>query len=190
MGEMRIHKDNGKQVLDANGQPKLTGIQTDTKLNSHIFGTPVLMLTIGDTMDYHLIRPDYSRGQDYTCTSGEARENFKKRRAKCVKTVPLADGTLYVHTAHDDELYHHTLDFCKEILATHKNHIRVVLVYRWLSVSAYFRADENDCRGNRYSMVDRYAFERLWEFDKSPEWCKALGFIDDRGNNIIKALLK
>ena len=153
------------------------------------------MITIGDSMDYHLIRPDPAKGQDHNVSCGDARDNFNENRRnpelKLVKTVPLDEGTIYIHTAHDDAMYHHALSYLQEILDRHtENHIRVALVFRWLSKSAYFRQDESEERGRRYSMVNRYAFEKLWTFNKSDKWCKALGYLDGKGNNVMKQLME
>ncbi|KAL9187540.1 hypothetical protein ACHAXT_001643 [Thalassiosira profunda] len=201
-GEMRIHKDGGVQKLDPNGQPEMdtTSTSADRYFSSTILGSDVVMLTIGDTMDYHLIRPDPAKGQDHTMSAGEARENWEEdrkeqkqgnKRLKLVKTIPLDEGSIYIHTANDDEMYHHTLSYPQEILDSHdENHIRVALVFRWLSKSAYFRHDESEDRSRRYSMVNRYAFQKLNNWKKGPLWYKALGYADGKGNNPIKKLME
>ena len=84
-----------------------------------------------------------------------------------MKTIELEYATVYIHTAHDDELYFHALSFAKNEAKT--NIVRLALVYRWLAVSAYFRQDSNDHIGNRYSMVDKHAFEKLDQRKKDKE---------------------
>ena len=137
------------------------GAKPDKEVNSHILGSDVLMISIGDEMDYHLIRPNYAAGQNYKFTQEHTYKNFtstnscKKRIEKLkglTKTVPLSNGTLYIHTAHNDEIFYHCLDFAKQTIKT--NRVRLVLVFRWLSASTYFRQIPQDERANCYYTVD------------------------------------
>ena len=196
ISEMRPHHDNGVRDVDTRSH---VGANPDKAVNSHIYGSSVLMVTYGpDTMDYHLIRPSYQydsdieKVQDYRMSQKEAiknkRKNKKNPSLKLVKTVPLGKGSIYVHTAHDDEMYFHTLDYADQLAK--QNRVRLVFVYRWLAVSAYFRQNSNDQIGNRYSMISKHAFEKLEQrkHDKD-SWWKALNYIDGYGNNIIKPLM-
>ena len=54
---IRFHKDNGHR-------DDITG----KVVNAHILGSDVLMITIGDTAQYHLVRYNPSKGQDYKFT--------------------------------------------------------------------------------------------------------------------------
>ena len=110
-----------------------------------------------------------------------------KKCTNLTKTVPLCHGSLYVHTAHDDETYYHGLDFAKQ--SVKRNRVRVALVYRWLSVPMLFRQSSSDARENRYSAEDKHAFEKLDNMKKSEVWWKALDYIDKDGNNIVKQLM-
>jgi len=59
--EMRFHKDNGHQD-DVTGKHR--GGNVDKEMNSHILGSDVLMVTIGDTMDFHLVCPNHAKRQN------------------------------------------------------------------------------------------------------------------------------
>ena len=154
------------------------------------------MISIGDEMDYHLIRPNYAAGQNYKFTQEHTYKNFtstnscKKRIEKLkglTKTVPLSNGTLYIHTAHDDEMFYHCLDYVKQIIKT--NRVRLVLVFRWLSASTYFRQSTQDDRSNRYSTVDKHAFEDMHLRKKGHVWWNAMGYIRPDGTNVITSLM-
>ena len=67
---------------------------------------------------------------------------------KLVQTVPLKNGSLYVHTAHDNDMYFHHLDF--EPVAIPQIGFRLVLVFRWLTVSPFFWWSPNDKRYQGY----------------------------------------
>ena len=82
--EMRLHKDNGHRD-DISG--KHHGENSDEEVNTHILGFDVLMVSIGDTMDYHLVHPDYLAGQDYKLTQKPANyhrttSNSSKKRTE------------------------------------------------------------------------------------------------------------
>ena len=176
--EMRLHKDNGHRD-DISGKQK--GGNVDKEMNSHIFGSDVLMVTIGDTMDFHLVRANSEKGQTYKFTQEKAIINKKDKRL--TKTVPLSHGSLYVHTDNDDEIYYHGLDFAKE--RTKRNRVRIVLVFRWLSAPSFFRQSSQDERCNRYSTVDKHAIEKLHNSNSGHLWFNALGYLDKDGNNTL-----
>ena len=62
VSEMRLHKDNGHRD-DVTGKQK--GGNVDKEVNSHSYGSDVLVVTIGDGMDFHLVSCDSSNGQNY-----------------------------------------------------------------------------------------------------------------------------
>jgi hypothetical protein len=144
-GEMRLHHDN---AIWKNG--KLHGGNPNKEMNSHIYGSDVMMITIGDSMEYHLVYPNYSEGQDYTMSQAEAIDN---KKAGLSKVIELEDSSIYIHPAHDDEMYYHGLNFSKGLKK--ESRVRVALVWRWLAVPVYFRQNANDDRCNRYSMINK-----------------------------------
>jgi len=169
--EMRPHHDNGTRDMDTGAH---VGANPDKEVNSHIYGSDVLMVTLGDTMEYHLIRPSnkpdphndnivqtYKMSQK--CALRNLQERNSKSKLKLVKTVELGDSSLYIHTAHDDEVYFHALSYAQELQQQQRNRVRLVFVYRWLAVSEYYCQDINDDKGNRYSMISKHAFEKLEE---------------------------
>ena len=144
---MRFHKNNGHRD-DTTG--KNHGANPDKVVNAHILGSDILMITFGDMMQYHLVRCDPPKGQDYRFTQKNVDEN--KNCTNLAKTIPLCHGSLYVHTAHDDETNYHGLDFSKQLVK--RNRVCVALVYRCISVPMLFRQSSSDARKNRYSAVD------------------------------------
>ena len=77
---MRLHHDFEVRHCDG----KYTGGNVDKEMRSHIFGSDIMTMTFGDTMDYLLVSPDYQQGQDYTITQEEAYAN--KRQHNTTKT--------------------------------------------------------------------------------------------------------
>ena len=60
--EMRPHHDNGTRGMDGEAH---IGANPDKEVNSHIYGTDVMMVTFGPHgMQYHLIRPSYKADKD------------------------------------------------------------------------------------------------------------------------------
>ena len=166
------------------------GANPDKEVNSHIYGTDVLMITFGDEMEYHLIRASNKTNnswvktpekmQEYTMSQDDAVRNLRYHKRKnnksqltLVKTTTLDEHSLYVHTAHDDEVYFHALDFAEDLKK--RNRVRVAFVYRWLAVSQYFRQNADDPNGNRYSMISKHGFEMLDQRDNDAQsWWKAM----------------
>ena len=68
-------------------------------------------------------------------TSNSTKKRIEEYRG-LTKTFPLAHESLYIHTAHNDEMYYHSLDFSKG--NTKRNCVCVVFVFRWLSVPTFF----------------------------------------------------
>ena len=104
------------------------------------------MVSLGDEMDYNLVRPNYDDGQNYKMSQKEAYNNLSLHMKnikindctspKLVQTVPLKNGSICVHTAHDDKMYFHHLGFSPEAMP--RNGVRLVLVFRWLAVPTFF----------------------------------------------------
>ena len=116
---------------------KHTGANPDKEVNSHIYGTDVLLVTFcdeGDGMDYHLIRashktdPETRQIQDYTMSQKSTINNMKRNKVnpklELVKTVKLDNSSLYIHTAHDDEVYSHALEYAEEVAKAKTNRVR------------------------------------------------------------------
>ena len=100
-------------------------------------------------------------------------------------TVKLDNNSLYIHTAHDDEIYSHALEYAEEIAK--RNRVRLVFVYRMLAVSSHFRQSADDLRGNRYSLLSKHAIEKCMDRDlDADEWLKALEYLDNEGNCILQ----
>ena len=157
-------------------------------MNSHILGSDVLMVTIGeDTMDFHLLRPNHAKHQNHKFTQKEACKNRNSTNPSLTKTIILPHGSLYVHTAHDDEMYYHGLDYVKE--HSKRNRVRVVLIFRWLSVLSVFRQSSQDERCNRYSTVDKHAFDFFYNARKGHVWFNAVGYLDKDRNNKVTQLM-
>ena len=193
--EMRPHHDNGTRDISTG---KHTGANPDKEVNSHIYGTDVLLVTScadGDGMDYHLIRashkkdPETGEKQDYTMSQMSTVHNLRRHKnnpkLNLVKTVKLDNNSLYIHTAHDDEIYSHALEYAEEIAK--RNRVRLVFVYRMLAVSSHFRQSADDLRGNRYSLLSKHAIEKCMDRDlDAHEWLKALEYLDNEGNCILQ----
>ena len=121
-----------------------------------------------NTMDHHLVRSDHDANQDYKFSQKEAyhhrtTSNSPKKRTEefrgMTKTILLAHGSLYIHTAYDGEMYYHSLDFAKQ--STTKNRVRVVFVFWWLAVPTFFCQNTQDNRCNCFSTIDKHAFESI-----------------------------
>ena len=184
--EMRIHHDNG--YVD-HEQERLVGANHDRDMNSHVFGSCVMTVNVGDPMKYYLVKPDYSKGEDYRLSAKKARlhlSDYKNNnQLDLVKTITFDHGSIYIHPAHDDEMYHHGAEFEKAVSS--QNKVRLAIIYRHLSVPTYFRNDPNDGDCNRYSMVNKHAFEAIEGYEKgSSDWWNALGY---NNGDCIKSLM-
>ena len=118
--EMRPHKDNGYKTESGT----LKGNTSGDKQNSHIFGTEVIIVTLGDPMNYFLIPPP--SGNNYTASYKDHDTTSNIKRAN---VISLGDCSIYVHTAHDDEQFVHKLLFPSK---SKKNQVRFAFIYRWL----------------------------------------------------------
>ena len=174
--QMRMHRDNGRMNCD-------TGViqfaNHDNQMNSHIFGTDVMTCTRGDSMNFDLVT--HLPTQDITISSKQARANIQHIQKQkgdlraIIKSVDLDNGSIYLHTSHDDEMYFHRAMFPKA--TSDQNKIRLAFVFRWLCVPTYYRQNSMDEGCNRYSMVNKHAFEKIESLGKSTEhWWEALGY--------------
>ena len=59
---MRPHHDNGIRDVDTD---RHIGALSDKEVNSHVYGTGTISVSVGDNMDYHLIKPNIEKGEDY-----------------------------------------------------------------------------------------------------------------------------
>ena len=82
-------------------------------------------------------------------------------------TTELEHYSIYIHSAHDDEMFHHGLKFGNQGYPKHINRVRIAFIFRWLSVKRKFRCNRNDEKCNRYSMVDKYAMLQLSKHHES-----------------------
>jgi len=211
-GDMALHHDFG--IIKPNGKNHLGVVETtrcghrDKKLASHTYGTDIVQITssLFGGMNFLQIKPDYTKGEQYDITQDRAKEilatrnrelteqmkgnSFDRDAVDLVHKTYLPPGSIYIHTPHNDEMYHHGLEFPKVEKRT-KIRIRVALVGRILAVPAYFRADEEDGRCNRYAMMGRYVFDKLDNQPiMGPNWWRVLGYVDDNGINIMKRLMR
>ena len=113
----------------------------------------------------------------------------EKFQSRIEKTILLENYSIYVHTAHDDEMYHHYLTFPKTPTNQMGKHVRFAMVFRWLGVSTYFRCSPNDFWGHRFGAVDKHAFQKLMEHKHSDKWFQAMGYVDANVNNVIKTMM-
>ncbi len=177
---MSPHRDNGVRDIY---NLQHTGANPDKEVNSHIYGADTISVSFGDSMLYHLAVPDKDNGEDYRMNQAKAKVHI---RNGTTKSIELEDMSIYIHTAHDDELFQHALTFATD---EKKNKVRYVFVFRWLCVQAHFRSYPYDNRCNRYSMINKHAFEKLDKHTFTKQWYKALGYIDSNGNNIIHDIM-
>ena len=146
--------------------------------NSHIYGGPVISVSFGAEMFYHTIYPNLAAGQDYSMCQTEAKDNLKDG----FKTsIPLEDMSIYIHPAHDYELYYHCLTFEEDGRHWRKggtrNGVRFVFIFRWLSASAFFRCNPEDPAGHRHAIWCKDAFDSLDSMPKfSKKWYKAMEY--------------
>ena len=94
---------------------------------------------------------------------------------------------LSIHTAHDDEIYHHALDYVKDELK--KNRIRLAFIYRWMCNSEYFRQDPDEPKGGRYSLIAKHAIEKCVNMKYGVEWLRLLGYVEPDGTNTLTQLM-
>jgi hypothetical protein len=186
---MILHKDNG--VLRQDGT--MIGGNHDRSLNSQLYGSDVLTCTAGSTMNFLLVRPNYSKGKNYEQARKFALLDRDRHNANneldLVKEVPLDHGSICTHTAHDDERYHHGAEFPPKTEPTSQNEVRISFVWRLLGQFAYFRSDHGDDSRHRYSMVSKRGFETIeWLPKTKDEWWTSMGYVKD-GNNVILPLM-
>lgn len=155
---IRPHKDNG--VCEDNGRQTRTS--TDKSLNSHLFGTSVVVLSLGDEMEFGLLTP--KSGKDFHANQDDHEWNASS-------TVRVGNHSAYVLHPLDDENYMHSARFPK---GTGNGKVRVAFVFRWLSRRCCFFCE--DKKGPRkYAMNVPHARQKLSENGKGELWIQALG---------------
>ena len=145
-GEMRLHKDN---------PPSTTPPSTEA---SHIAGTDVITVSIGDEMNFHLVGH-----AKMDATYENIRDN--KGTNNWTTTTTLEDGSTYVHSASNDIRAGHTLDFpniganpqryCANKVYTTR--ARAALIYRWAGAHKPFRANDKDPINKRFHNISRFS---------------------------------
>lgn len=157
---IRPHKDNGLRKDDG----RQTRTSTDKDLNSHIFGTSVIVLSLFDTMDFGLLVPKpgltYHAGQ---------REHIWSDNT----TIPLDDQSIFVLDPKDDENFMHSARFPT---GSEPGKIRVALVFRWVSRRCRFYADRKGPRRDALYVPD--AKVDLMKTRKGTHWVRALDLND------------
>ena len=167
-----LHKDNGYRKPNNVRR----GVYNNVELNSHTEGTSVMTINYGDEMEFLLVCPDTDKDEDYhTMTTEKAKEYCRRQEnddsLKLVTKILMEGGSIKIHSAHDDEMYHHGAEFSKPDNVGTK--VRIALVCRWLSAPAYFRCDPNDDPNKRFSCMGKVALEKLRT--RGDAWIKATG---------------
>mmetsp|Transcript_13141 Transcript_13141/g.19661 ORF Transcript_13141/g.19661 Transcript_13141/m.19661 type:complete len:832 (-) Transcript_13141:86-2581(-) len=173
--QMTPHKDNGFRNYKETGRNKQYGGNPSQWLNnnSQIEGTDVVTVNVGDEMTYKLIKPNKS--QTYMFTQKDAKSN--KTDERLLHSTALEDGSILVHSAHDDEFYYHAVDFHEDNETDSYTKVRVALVFRWLSVPSYYRCNPGDDLCNRHSLISKVAFEEIARRPlTSNNWLRALKY--------------
>ena len=118
---MLLHKDNGYQSEDSD----LTGTTAPSDKNSHIFGIDVMVVTLNDSMNFHLF-PPLSRSTHHAAQQLYINEMRKIKG----KVIELDGYSIYIHSAHDDEIYIHVLEFDATSKTSQTNKTRFAFVFR------------------------------------------------------------
>ena len=175
--KMQLHKDNGYQK----GTGSLGGTTAPSDMNSHIFGTDVIVVTMGSAMEFHLVPPP--DGEDHRAPQKNFMKSKKSGRSEIISLAPYS---VYVHSAHDDELYMHGLQFSKDDEKCDMNKTRVAFIFRWLCVSMMYRANAQDDDSNRYSTLEKKSFDQIEKgFKKTGHAWKALLKVSEEQRNIL-----
>lgn len=185
-GEMRLHKDNPPSTTPPSSE------------ESHIAGTDVITVSIGDEMNFHLIGH-----AKMDATYDKIRAN---KGTNWTTTTTLEDGSTYVHSASNDIRAGHTLDFPNIGANSHRccankpdtTRVRAALIYRWAGAHKPFRANDTDPINKRYHNISRQAWLQAHN-NKTPvngtnmtfgdKWLQCLGYLDNEGNNIMASKL-
>ena len=178
---MRLHKDNGYQSEDGD----LAGTTAPSDTNSHIFGTDVMVVTLNDSMNFHLVPPP--SGSTHRATQ---QQYMKEKMQSKGKVIELDEYSIYIHSAHDDELYMHGLEFDSTTKKSQTNRTRFAFVFRWLCKSKMYRASEHDDASNRYSVYERSAFDQITKGFRitGNQWFEHLNYDDKSLANIERNL--
>ena len=182
--KMTLHKDNGFQ--DEGG--KQNGVAIPIDLNSHIFGSDVMIVTLNDgDMDFLLVPPPAGSTKGHRSSTKLYQNELKKGRAKRIK---LEKYSVHIHSAHDDEIYMHGLEFDENARKATFNKTRVAFIFRWLCNSKMFRVDPYDDKSRRYSAFEKSVFEELRNgYGKTRNnWFQCLGYSESDVDDIIEKL--
>ena len=147
----RIRTDGGKQ----------TRTSTDKSLNSHIFGTSVIVFSLYDEMEFGLLTP--KTPGDYTA------KKMDHVRNKSL-TVCLVHRSSYILDPQDDENYMHSARFAP---GTPPGKVRVAFVFRWLSKRCPFYVNKSGPLQYAYFKPD--GAEALAKTKFGHLWIKELG---------------
>jgi hypothetical protein len=154
---IRPHKDNG--IRKDGGQQIRTS--TDKSLNSHIFGTSVIVFSLYDEMEFGLLVPNPPG--DYTASQ----KNHDWSKAS---TVSLGHRSAYILDPQDDENFMHSARFATR---TPPGKVRVAFVFRWLSKRCPFYVDKSGPL--QYAYVKPDGAEALAKTKFGHLWIKELG---------------
>jgi hypothetical protein len=150
-------------------------MSTDKTLNSHIFGTSVIVFSLFDDMDFGLLVPP--PGKDYTMSQ-------KEHKWHDDLTIHLDHGSVYVLDPCDDENYMHSAKFPKcpacpsgrkpcGYECSHNSRVRLALVYHWVSKRCPFYANMNGPLKDAMHVPN--AVEKLSKSKQGKQWIRVLG---------------
>ena len=180
---MGLHRDNGYRT--SNG--KLAGTTVNESSNSHIFGTEVMIVTLGDSMEFNIVPPPTNS------ISSLSINDYWQNRGKKLTTV-LENQSIYIHTANDDEYFMHYLKFPTTKVRHTNNRVRFAFIYRWLSKTYPFRTmDLNISQTTpltKHTLFHIDAFEQLSSKEKykvtGKQWLLLNGYNLQEINNLSK----
>ena len=92
--------------------------------------------------------------------------------SKTVKTVAFNPANVNIHSAQDNRLFFHSLEFsvsCKD------SGVRVALVCRWLRPTKFFRNWPQEIASLQYCTVDPDVYEQLKGYRHKHQWQNCLG---------------
>ena len=129
-----------------------------------------MTISLGDAMTFKLVSPDYNKGEDHTMNQNCAILNSGVKRL--THSVELHDKSVNIHSAQDDRLFFHSLEFSE---SSKDNGVRVALVCRWLRPAKFFRSWPQEKASPRYCTVDPDAYEQLKGYRHKQQWQNCLG---------------
>ena len=84
---MGLHRDNGYRT----SKGKLIGTTVDETSNSHIFGTEVMIVTLGDSMEFNIVPPPTNSISTFSI------KDYRQNRQKKLTTI-LENQSIYIFT--------------------------------------------------------------------------------------------